>query len=99
MPPYDYNRLSPGALDFQGHDGELYANGSPFYVKGVNWFGSENRAGPPLGLDVHDIAWYMNWLKTNNFNAVRVLFNHQMILSNEPLEAPNEEVYLSLIHI
>ena len=93
MPPYDYDLRSPGALHFEGHDGMLYANGQPFYIKGVNWFGSENRAGPPLGLDVHNIAWYMQWLKDHQFNAIRLLFNHQMILSNEPLEPPNEEVY------
>ena len=93
MPPYDYDLLSPGALHFEGHDGMLYANGQPFYIKGVNWFGSENRAGPPLGLDVHNIAWYMQWLREHKFNAIRLLFNHQMILSNEPLEPPNEEQY------
>lgn len=71
----------------------LYANGLPFHIKGVNWIGSENRAGPPLGLDVHDLAWYMQWLKAHKFNSLRLLFNHQMILSDEPLEPPNEEKY------
>ena len=91
MPPFDYERLAPGALHFEGHDGVLYANGAPFHIKGVNWIGSENRAGPPLGLDVHNLAWYMQWLKENNFNAIRVLFNHQMILDDTPLEPPNHE--------
>ena len=49
MPPYDYDTLSPGALHFEGHDGLLYANGRQFHIKGVNWFGSEGRSGPPLG--------------------------------------------------
>lgn len=89
MPPFDYERLAPGALHFEGYGGNLYANGKRFHIKGVNWFGSENRAGPPLGLDTHNIAWYMQWLKSNNFNAIRLLFNHQMILSDEPLEPPN----------
>ena len=93
MPPFDYQRLAPGALHFEGKNGNIYANGQPFYVKGVNWFGSENRAGPPLGLDTHNLAWYMNWLKEHKFNAIRLLFNHQMILSDEPLEPPNEDLY------
>ena len=76
MPPYDYPRLCPGALEFYGEKGRLYGNGRPFHIKGVNWFGTENRAGPPLGLDRHDLAWYMKWLKRNKFNAIR-LWAHQ----------------------
>ena len=93
MPPFDYAGISPGAIHFEGREGILFGNGEPFDIKGVNWFGSENRAGPPLGLDKHEIAWYMKWLKDNKFNAIRLLFNHQMVLSNAPLEPPNEVVY------
>ena len=93
MPPFDYDKISPGAIHFEGRGGLLYGNDQQFHIKGVNWFGSENRAGPPLGLDKHPISWYMQWLKDNKFNAIRLLFNHQMILSDEPLEPPNEDVY------
>ena len=93
MPPFDYARIAPGAVHFEGRDGILYGNDEPFDIKGVNWFGSENRAGPPLGLDKHNIAWYMEWLRDNKFNAIRLLFNHEMILSNAPLEPPNTAVY------
>ena len=53
------------AIDFRAGkplDGNLYGNGVKFYVKGVNWYGSEGRVdgpGPPGGLDVHSISWYM----------------------------------------
>ena len=89
LPPFDYDRISPGALHFEGKDGQLYANDAIFNLKGANWFGSEGRAGPPLGLDKHSISWYMEWLKEHNFNAVRLLFNHEMILSDAPLESPD----------
>ncbi len=58
-------------------------------------FGSEGRegAGPPLGLDKHEIAWYMRFLTENGFNAIRFLFNHETILSNPTLDPPNEELY------
>lgn len=62
-------------------------------AQGVNWFGSENRAGPPLGLDRHSMDWYMQFLKRNQFNAIRFLFNHHGILENSPLEPPDEEKY------
>ena len=96
MPPYDYDTLSPDALHFEGKNGKLYARWRggdlvQFDIKGVNWIGSENRAGPPLGLDTHNIAWYMRWLKEHRFNAVRLLFNHQMVLDNTPLDPPDTE--------
>ena len=93
LPPFDYNRRSPGALHFEGRGGKLYANNVEFQIKGVNWFGSENRAGPPLGLDRHNISWYVNWLADRKFNAIRLLFNHEMILANTPLEKPNRIRY------
>lgn len=52
---------------------KIYANGQRLHIKGVNWFGSEGRAGPPLGLDKHEIAWYMRFLRAHNFNAIRFL--------------------------
>ena len=65
------------------------ANGAPFHIKGCNFVGTEGRAGPPLGLDKHPIAWYMRFLRTHKFNAVRLLFNHQMILTGAMLDPPN----------
>ena len=63
------------------------------HIKGVNWFGSEGRSGPPLGLDKHTIGWYCKFLKDNGFNAIRFLFNHETVLSNSQLEPPNEKKY------
>ncbi len=80
-------------IDFQARDGLLFADGEPFYVKGAAWFGSENRAAPPLGLDKHPMAWYYDFLRRHDFNAVRFLFNHQMILEGTRLDPPNEAVY------
>ena len=58
--------------------GKLYANGLPLHIKGVNWFGSENRDGAPLGLHVHDLEYYMDFLLEHKFNALRLLFNHEV---------------------
>ena len=80
-------------LNIYGYGGLLYANGERLNIKGVNWFGSENRAGPPLGLDRHNIEWYMSFLQRNNFNAIRFLFNHDNVLNDAPLEPPDEAKY------
>ena len=55
LPPWHW-ALPPEFINFASHEGVLLANGVPFKIKGVNWFGSEGRSGPPLGLDRHDIA-------------------------------------------
>ena len=53
--------------------GQLLANGVPFSLKGVTWPGLETELTAPLGLDKHNIAWYMNWLRGHKFNAIRLL--------------------------
>ena len=47
LPPWDAQGVS-GALNVFAHEGKLYANGVRLHIKGVNWFGSEGRAGPPV---------------------------------------------------
>ena len=42
-----------------------------------------------MGLDVHEIAWYMAFLRARGFNAIRFLFNTQDVLENSPLDPPN----------
>ena len=92
QPPWDAN-LQPGELHVYAVGSKLYANGVRLHIKGVNWFGSEGRSGPPLGLDKHEIAWYMRFLKSHGFNAIRFLFNHETVLANTQLEPPNEAKY------
>ena len=36
LPPW-YQGLAPGEINFVASGGVLYANGHPFFVKGVNW--------------------------------------------------------------
>lgn len=92
-PPWAPRAARVAPIDFQARDGLLYADGTPFFVKGVTWFGSENRAAPPLGLDKHPMAWYYDFLREHDFNAVRFLFNHQMILDGARLDPPNTAIY------
>ena len=69
----------PGSLNiYGGTDGLLYVNGERLNIKGANWFGSESRSGPPLGLDKHKISWYMEFLTRYNFNALRLLVRYQL---------------------
>lgn len=78
---------APGkALDFSARDGKLWANNKLFHVKGINWYGSEGRTGAPTGLHKHSIDWYVDLLADNGFNALRLLFNHESVLADGPIE-------------
>ena len=76
-------------IDFVAKHGRIYANGQLFDLKGVNWFGSESRVGPPGGLNHHTIGWYVDFLARHHFNAIRLLFNHESILADAVVE-PSE---------
>ena len=84
-------QIPPDSIEFVGRNGVLYANNIPFSIKGCNWFGSEAYNGPPNGLDVHSIGWYLDFLKRHNFNAIRLLFNHEHVLKDDIVETPQRE--------
>ena len=90
----DANPIPKDSLDFVGRNGNIYANAQPFSIKGVNWFGSEAYCGPPNGLEKHGITWYLDFLQRHNFNAIRLLFNHEHILKNDIVAAPQSEQLL-----
>ena len=92
LPPWN-RALGTETFHVAAVGAHLFANGERLHIKGVNWFGSEGRSGPPLGLDKHPISWYMEFLKRHGFNAIRFLFNHDSVLGDAMLEAPNEKVY------
>ena len=73
-------------IDFVAYGGRIYANGEPFDIKGINWFGSESRHGPPSGLARHGLGFYLDLLEFHGFNALRLLFNHQSVLRNSRIE-------------
>ena len=76
-------------IRFTTSNGVILANGAPFHIKGVNVVGTEGRAGPPLGLDKHPFEWYCKFLRRHGFNAIRLLFNHELILRRATLDPPN----------
>ena len=87
--------LHPGQpLVLEARAGKLWAGregeGTPnhhFHIKGVNWYGSEDRTGAPGGIDYHSIDYYMGFLAQHGFNAIRLLFNHESVLRNGPIES------------
>ena len=90
-PPPPFPRPPPrppsapfSGIHFEGRDGKLLANGRPYHIKGVNWWGCEGFPWhAPYGLDVHSVDWYMEWLHQYNFNSVRFFFQLQGVNQNQ----------------
>lgn len=75
-------------IDFHSKDGQLYANGELFIIKGANWYGAEGPGDLPEGLSgqfAHSMDHYMQLLADAKFNALRVAFNHQAVLESKPV--------------
>ena len=75
-------------IDFSSSNGQLYANGQPFIIKGANWYGGEGPGDLPEGLSgpfAHDLDSYMQMLSDSGFNAIRIGFNHQAVLDAAPV--------------
>ena len=64
-------------LHIQVVGSKLYVNGDRLHLKGVNWLGSEGGIPqPPSGLHAHTVEYYLEFLRQNKFNAVRILVRH-----------------------
>jgi hypothetical protein len=59
-------------LPFFSADGQILMDGKPIAVRGVNWFGFEGAQGMVDGLWIQPMAWYVNFLGLQGFNALRV---------------------------
>jgi len=59
--------------------GIIYKNKTTFQIKGVNYFGMETCDYVPHGLWQHPLTWYLDFIKSNNFNVIRVPFSQQWV--------------------
>ncbi|CAK4279914.1 unnamed protein product [Aphanomyces euteiches] len=91
-----------GVLDFEAKLDGIYLNGSPFYIKGANYFGFETDIYVPHGLwgggQSTTIQKIATLLASNGFNAVRLPFAVDAVLSNrviDPTKIVNEVALLN----
>jgi endoglucanase len=50
-------------------------------IKGINYFGFEGDCQAPEGLWIHDLDFYLDFLKENNFNAIRLPFSYEIAMN------------------
>ena len=80
-------RLStgPAILQLSSVDGALLANGRPFRLKGVVWWGAESSRSVPGGLEKRSLDEVLGVLERYGFNAIKIPFLHQFVLFDEEL--------------
>lgn len=56
---------------------KLYRNNEVYNLKGVNWFGYDNGCNLVNGLWIHPMSWYLDFVRSNNFNTLRIPFSYE----------------------
>lgn len=54
-------------------------NDTPFYIKGINWFGGDNDNRLPEGMWIHPMSTYIAILKQFNINSIRIPLSMETI--------------------
>ena len=79
--------MSGSVLALESVDGALQANGKPFVLKGVTWWGAESNKALPAGLDVRSADELLALIARYGFNTIKIPFLHQYVLFDEPVPA------------
>ncbi|GMS81039.1 hypothetical protein PENTCL1PPCAC_3214, partial [Pristionchus entomophagus] len=69
-------------LKWTTSDGQIHVNGQPLVLKGINYFGFNTNTFYPHGIWAYDLDYYLDFIKNNTFNAIRVPFCLEMIKNN-----------------
>jgi endoglucanase len=63
-------------------NGKIMVNGQPLVLKGLNYFGFETETYAPHGLWSYSLDNILDFVKNNNFNAIRFPFAMDMVRNN-----------------
>lgn len=69
-------------MDWNVKNNEIFLNNGKINVKGITWNGFEGENFVLLGLWKHSLEFYIDQLKINNFNAIRIPLSSEFILNN-----------------
>ena len=70
-----------------GTNGRLMANGKPFTIKGINWWGTEGPSRTFGGLRERSMDGLLDFIEEQGFNAIRILVNHRAVAINGKIPA------------
>ncbi|GMT24589.1 hypothetical protein PFISCL1PPCAC_15886, partial [Pristionchus fissidentatus] len=81
--PITMGQMCVDKLEWSTSQGNIIVNGQPLVLKGINYFGFETETYAPHGLWSYDLNYYLDFIKNNDFNAIRVPFSLEMV-KNDP---------------
>ena len=90
-----HRALLTSVLDLQSVDGQLWANGRPFRIKGITWWGAESNLAMLGGLQHRSLDDMLALIARGGFNAVRLPFLHQHVLFDDPIPASGFDATLN----
>lgn len=71
-----------------GGDGEAQRTSmgscTPFTLRGLSWFGMEEKYGVPQGLEVVELDGLLDFVAASGFNALRVPLSVTFVLADPP---------------
>jgi endoglucanase len=70
------------AQQWSSESGMLKTNGKRFNLKGLSWFGFETSLNVFHGLWARDYNDMFKWIASQNFNAMRIPFNLDLVLTD-----------------
>lgn len=63
----------------KGH--KVYRNNEVYTLKGANWFGYDNGCNLVNGLWANPLTWYLDFIRSNNFNTLRIPFSYETAMN------------------
>jgi aryl-phospho-beta-D-glucosidase BglC (GH1 family) len=83
-------------VDLSGSSGLLRgARGNPFIIKGTTWPGAETSSGVVHGLKKQPLDFYMDFLSSEHFNAIRVTISHISVLENKRISVDSVDATMN----
>lgn len=76
-------------LEFSAQHGKIHLNGQPVSLRGINWFGFELVDNHPHALWANSLQAYVDIIKHNGFNAVRLTMSAETMLNLDSAKALN----------
>jgi endoglucanase len=73
-------------MEFFAKNGDLYMNNQVIYLRGINWFGPETDARCVHALWQQKLDTYINILKQQDFNSVRITLSAETMLGLDTLK-------------
>ena len=67
---------------FASRNASLFIDNEKLHLRGVNWFGFGTKQGVFSGLYAQPVSWFLDFLEREEFNAVRVPLDLDLILND-----------------